>query len=377
VKVKVIGAGSIGNHLAHAARVLGWDVLVCDIDAGALDRMRESIYPQRYGEFDNAIELCVTDDAPRGGFDLICVGTPPDVHMEAALRALKEEPRALQIEKPLSTPSLDGLSELVAAVESSGVRAYVGYDHVVGASTRRVCELVASDAIGHIQAIDVEFREHWGGILTAHPWLDGPWDTYLGHWRRGGGASGEHSHAINLWQHLAHVAGRGRVSELSAMMEYASLRGGEFDRLCYLQLRTEGGLVGSVVQDVITQPARKRATIQGEFGTITWICNYASDTDMVEVRFSTGELECHEIHHRRPDDFILELEHIAANLEEREESPLSLVRGAQTMLVIAGAHESQARGSSVRLDYDSGYSHAALSYVTGAGSPGVISESTT
>ncbi len=31
---------------------------------------------------------------------------------------------------------------------------------------------------------------------AAHPWLAGPQDSYLGFWRRGGGASGEHSHAI-------------------------------------------------------------------------------------------------------------------------------------------------------------------------------------
>ena len=30
-KVKVIGAGSIGNHLSNAARAVGWDVVLCDV----------------------------------------------------------------------------------------------------------------------------------------------------------------------------------------------------------------------------------------------------------------------------------------------------------------------------------------------------------
>ncbi len=36
MKVKIFGAGSIGNHLANAARVLGWSVDLCDVD-GALE----------------------------------------------------------------------------------------------------------------------------------------------------------------------------------------------------------------------------------------------------------------------------------------------------------------------------------------------------
>ena len=38
--VKIFGAGSIGNHLAHASRSLGWNVTICDVDQAALDRTR-------------------------------------------------------------------------------------------------------------------------------------------------------------------------------------------------------------------------------------------------------------------------------------------------------------------------------------------------
>lgn len=55
--VKIYGAGSIGNHLAHAARSLGWSVVVCDVNHEALDRMKSDIYPGRYGQWDSAIGL--------------------------------------------------------------------------------------------------------------------------------------------------------------------------------------------------------------------------------------------------------------------------------------------------------------------------------
>ncbi|KKN62280.1 hypothetical protein LCGC14_0513400 [marine sediment metagenome] len=32
MKVKIFGAGSIGNHLAQAARTMDWEVLICDSD---------------------------------------------------------------------------------------------------------------------------------------------------------------------------------------------------------------------------------------------------------------------------------------------------------------------------------------------------------
>ena len=158
---------------------------------------------------------------------------------------------------------------------------YVGYDHVVGKASARATELVCGGEIGAVQTLDVEFREHWGGIFAAHPWLDGPSDSYLGFWEKGGGASGEHSHAINLWQHFAHVVGAGRVREVDARLRYVDCGGARYDDLCMLHLRTEGGLLGRVVQDVVTTPHRKRARIQGETGAIEWVCNYDAAGDAV------------------------------------------------------------------------------------------------
>ena len=71
MKIKVQGAGSIGNHLSHAARSLGWSVDLVDIDPAALKRARDEIYPARYGSFDDAIGLYTSDQAPKRGYDLI------------------------------------------------------------------------------------------------------------------------------------------------------------------------------------------------------------------------------------------------------------------------------------------------------------------
>ena len=38
MNVKILGAGSIGNHLSNAARQLGWSVTLSDVDPAALRR---------------------------------------------------------------------------------------------------------------------------------------------------------------------------------------------------------------------------------------------------------------------------------------------------------------------------------------------------
>lgn len=359
--VKVIGAGSIGNHMTNAARTLGWSVDLCDISGEALARARTDIYPGRYGTWDESIGLHLVDDAPHGDHDLIIVGTPPDHHMDLAIDALAEKPKALLVEKPLCGPGLERAQELFDAASASDTRVFVGYDHVVGAAAMAAAQYAAGGSLGKIETLDVEFREHWSGIFAAHPWLEGPADTYLGYWRRGGGASGEHSHATNLWQAFAHAIGAGRVVRVGAVMDYVTQGKAEFDKLCLLTLKTESGLIGRVVQDVVTQPPRKWARIQGANEFVEWHCSYEPGCDAIVTGQGSGQSETRRTEKTRPDDFIRELTHIADALGQGAQSPISLERGLDTMLVIAAAHESARTGRQISIDPAAGYSAAALS----------------
>jgi len=356
--VKVIGAGSIGNHLANASRRMGWSVTMCDLDQDALDRTQSEIYPTRYGSWDDAITLRVANSVEKGGFDLICVGTPPDTHMDLALDAVAEKPAALLVEKPLCGPGLVHAEELRARAADAGVRVFTGYDHVVGAASD---EASAVTGLGALSTLDVEFREFWGGIFAAHPWLAGPWETYLGFSTRGGGASGEHSHAINLWQHFAHANGAGRVTAVTARMDWVKDDRIEYDRLCIMTLETESGLIGRCVQDVVTQPPRKWARMQFENGAVDWTCGAEPGVDRVAVAPNGDKPEVTDFSKTRPDDFIRELTHIDACLDSGAESPISLDRGLDTMLVIAAAHLSDKTGRRVLIDHSKGCRPEALS----------------
>jgi len=361
LRVKVHGAGSIGNHLSHASRSLGWAVDLCDIDAAALRRTREQIYPARYGAWDPAIRQFDSREAPKGEYDLICIGTPPDSHVALARAAVAERPRAVLVEKPLCGFDLTGVQEFADEAKAAGVAVFVGYDHVVGRAARLAIETAVASGIAPFLTLDVEFREHWGGIFGAHPWLAGPWESYLGFWQRGGGASGEHSHAANLWQHFAATTGAGRIIEVQGMFDFVKDERVDYDRICLMHFKTESGLIGRCVQDVITQPPRKWARIQGANGAVEWQCGREPDVDSVVAQLPGKTIDEKRVTKTRPDDFIEELRHIETALAgDPSASPIALSRGLDTMLVVAAAHLSHQTGRRVRIDYSKGWRPSAL-----------------
>lgn len=345
VKVKIIGAGSIGNHLAQASRRMGWNVVVVDNDPGALERMKKDIYPKRYGAWDPKIKLFKSGQEPRGGFDLIVIGTPPDSHMKLALEAIKEKPRLLHIEKPLCTPDLKGVDAFRREMKRhKKTIVTVGYDHGVAKSIEAVRDMLKRGLFGKILTIDVEFREHWRGIFNAHPWLAGPWASYLGHWRRGGGAGGEHSHALHLWLYFAHLLGWGEVSTVKSLFSMKREKGAEYDQLAAFLLATKKGNLGRVIQDVITHPVHKWARLQGDKGFIKWICNGVPEGDIVRYQVEEQEMVEKIFPKKRPDDFFREIMHYRDLMDGKispKESPLSFERGLEVMKILQSAHQKK------------------------------------
>lgn len=354
ISAKIIGAGSIGNHLAHACRTRGWAVTLCDLDPEALRRTREEIHPARYGAWDAEIRLATPSEVAAERFDVVVVGTPPDVHLGVAMEELQgAAPRLLCIEKPLCPPDLNGCVALRDAAAAAGTRVTVGYNHTLTRHTVLAERWLAENPIGAIATIASMTREHWGGIFGAHPWLAGPKDSYLGFTARGGGALGEHSHAINIWQHFAHVVGAGRIVRVSAMLDVVEEGGARYDRVAQLHVATESGLVGTIVQDVVTRPARKWLRLQGADGSLEW--EVKGDHDALRTELGGTEAEEQRIAKTRPDDFLPEVDHLAALLEADDvASPISLERGLDTMLVIAAALRSHEQGRTIAIDNERG-----------------------
>ncbi len=350
--IKIIGAGSIGNHLAHACRHKNWQVDLYDCDNKALDRTRNMIFPSRYGSWDDKINLYNSkNDKIKKDYDVIFIGTPPDTHLNLALKELSHQPKLICIEKPLCQPDLKKLQNFVQKKKKFRTRILVGYDHTVGKSANFIAKKLNKINLNKIAYIDVEIREHWKGIFNAHPWLNGPQDSYLGFWKKGGGATAEHSHGINIWQYFASTIGGGRINEVNADLTYIKKGKANYDSICFLQVKTEKGLIGRITQDVVTTPASKIAKIQTHDHTLEWHCNFDKFGDAaIERRDKKNKLT--KFPKVRADDFIQEINHIEKLLKNKiEKSPLEFHNSLETMLIIAAAHKSARVKKTVYIKY--------------------------
>ncbi len=353
-RVKIFGAGSIGNHLAQASRRHGWDVTIVDLDPKALERTKNETYPKRYGAWDPDIKLFTPDAAPKGGYDVIFIGTPPHVRLDVATAVLKEEsPKVLQLEKPLCGPlnfphHYEKFMDFCDELKYSGAQAVVGYEYVLGEGAQKAARFINNPAFGEVQTLEVAFRENWRGIFDAHPWLSGPADSYLGYWMKGGGASGEHSHAIHFWQYFANLLDLGHVWKVSGAMQMVNDGKVDYDSVCYLNVETDAGFVGRIVQDVVTDPPRMSMRIQRERASVEWAryavpgkgtiieLNYGLKDDKGVWNFTQELLSL-----KRPDDFYPEICHIADILDggiKSENSSIGFHTGARTIAVVTAAH---------------------------------------
>jgi predicted dinucleotide-binding enzyme len=112
-KVRIVGAGSIGNHLAHCFINSDFEVEITDKDDNALNRMKNQIYPSRYNQWDDRIKIINSSNNSNYTSDVLVIGTPPNTHLEVALKQLElSTPKIILIEKPISHPDLFLLKSL-------------------------------------------------------------------------------------------------------------------------------------------------------------------------------------------------------------------------------------------------------------------------
>ena len=111
MKARVFGAGSIGNHITNALKNINYEIEVVDIDELALSRMKNEIYPSRYKEWDDSINLLMSPS--ENYVDLEVIGTPQDTHSKILLEGLRiNRARKWLVEKPFTC-----LSNVIVKVE--------------------------------------------------------------------------------------------------------------------------------------------------------------------------------------------------------------------------------------------------------------------
>ena len=350
MKVKIYGAGSIGNHYAYACRKKNWDVTIVDKDINALKRTEKKIYISRYGRWDSKIKLLEKDD--ENYYDIIIVGTPPDSHLSIALNATRFKPKIIHVEKPFCTPNLKGLKELIKKNKYSSTNIIVGYNHLHTKCVDYVRNFLKNKKkLGKVSSVYAYNKESWSGIFAAHPWLKGPQDSYLGNYKKGGGAGNEHSHALNLLLYFIDFLNLGKIKKIKCFMNFTKNNFVNYDSYCNINFITSKKCLANIIQDVTSETYEKSLIIQGTKGYIKIINNYNKSSDAVEIFQKNKKLILFK--KKRPDDFKGHVDHLEQlALGNIKESPVSFQSAIKNSIILAACYKSAINHKEVNIKYN-------------------------
>ena len=143
----------------------------------------------------------------------------------------------------------------------------------------------------------------------------------------------------------------GKINEVSATMNIFEENSLNYDESTILNVKSERGLIGSIIQDVVTFPCQKNLRIQGSDGFIEWYVNYDEKNDAVIYGKNDENYKKKLIPKTRPDDFVNEIEHVQHIISGNSttDSTISLEFGINCMHVIKAAFESNRTGKTVSI----------------------------
>ena len=310
-KVLIFGSGSIGNHFANALSRIGTYVIyVTDISDLSLKRMKNKIYPERYGKWNKKINLISYSSSfnLKHIFDLVIIGTPPDTHL-SLFRMIKKKIlyKKILIEKPL-TPFNHEFKKIYEGNKNS---IFCGYNHSVSKSFTDLIKKFRKIKKNELRLIKINWSEGFKGILNAHFWLNDEFDSYLGNYKRGGGALHEHSHCLHLA--ICLIKEKFNISDFkiefkNVIKNNNKLRYDSYAQVVFykqnLKIVVETDLLNNFQTD-------KSIEVFSKSQDLYWSCSYSKEFDIViEQSENKKNRKIKKFKKDRTMEFINELKHI-------------------------------------------------------------------
>ncbi|MDT0344698.1 Gfo/Idh/MocA family protein [Streptomyces litchfieldiae] len=257
IRAAVVGTGAIvsGGHLsalaAHAAEVEL--VAAVDIDPGRLAAFHElARAADGVGDPTGYTDLATMLDSERP--DLVLIGTPPSLHREQALAALRAG-AWVWCEKPLCL-SLAEFDEIAAAEREGGPYAAVVAQHRYGSGTVHARALLDSGELGEPRVAHCQTTWYRDTAYYAVPWR-GRWAT-----EGGGPTMGHGIHQTDLLLHLL-----GDWTEIRAMAARL-VHDVESEDVSTALVRFVNGAVATVVNSVLSPDEVSRIRIDCAEATV-------------------------------------------------------------------------------------------------------------
>lgn len=190
------------------------------------------------------------------GPDAVVVSTPPDRHVEYALAAAQAGVHFFTEASVVR----DGMERLIELVRDSAVVAAPSCTMRFHPAVRLMKQRLGSGTIGRPLA----FTHHVGQYLPDwHPWED--YRTFYVARRETGAAREIVPFELNWLTHLF-----GKAVAVACIARKLSELDTDIDDMYATLVEFESGVCGSMVVDVISRPAIRRARIIGEDGTLVW-----------------------------------------------------------------------------------------------------------
>jgi len=333
-RVLIFGAGSIGNHMTYASIKLGYQVFVTDKSQIALHRMKKLIYIKRYGRWNKKIVQLPYKEIFQNKlfFDLIIIGTPPDTHVELALNIIKRlKYKNILIEKPIFPFNQKKINLSKKKINGN---IFCGYNHSLSKSFLEFKKILSSKKFGNVNFIDIQWREGWEGILGAHFWMKNEYDSYLGNYLKGGGASQEHSHSIHLGHILKKLFLKKDCKYENGQIYFQKFKKKKYDKFSQLYFSNKTQSMNISI-DLFSPIAKKEILVCSNEYKIKLEINFKKNQDAVTL-YSKNKKKIKIFKKTRSIEFENELRHIEKvnDKNKYKNSSINLPNAVETINII-------------------------------------------
>ncbi len=319
----VVGGGSIGKR--HLRNLLASGRSAAVVETREDRRAEIAARHPAAGIFSSLDEALVADRVETG---FVCV--PTASHVPAAL-ALARAGAHVFMEKPVSH-TLDGIPELLEALEGRGLVGVTGFCMRFFEPLRKARALIEAGAIGRV----VTARSFTGVYLPDwHPYEDYR-SFYMAKKEQGGGVLLDECHAFDWMQWLC-----GPIERVCSVVATLSDLEVTTDDVCETIVRFRGGAVGSIHLDMVDRSARSEVEIIGTRSTL-----------LVDLEGHTVRLYDHAARKWETWPFepaydrmyVEELEHFFACVAGRERPLVDLAAGHRVQQILDACLRSSATG---------------------------------
>jgi predicted dehydrogenase len=299
LKIKIIGAGSAGNHMAFAFKKYNAKITMLDTNSGSLKRSKNQIYIPRYKYWDKNINL-VVKDYDKNKYDCIIISSPPHTHLKILEKNINQS-NIFLIEKPICEPNIYTIKKFKKIISCNKSKVFLcGYNHRLFPSTKKFRQILKINK-NNFNYLNVNFKENTSGFLKAHSWYKNLSESYLSKQKQGGGSLCEHSHALNLAQYL--VGDNKKFEFKLKFIKNFKDKKSFYDSNANIFYKSKNKII-EVNQNFETSPSEKSIIADGKNFFLKLNYNFDKSNDnIIYINKNNGVKKIFSFKKKRSDDF--------------------------------------------------------------------------